>query len=400
MVLFALLANGCGVKEGEQVMDLSPTPLSNSTAVEVTPEAEASTEEVVTATPIPDFPIRLPCGDYSVTISRDVQKIAQLCEEKEAGREGYRYNVRVNNIPADGEWLPLFSDESLPESPLSSSFSPDGKLLSVAKLNWQNGVGRIWIFRTSDWELYNILEYDHVWTPYHYWTPDSHSIVVTSAKKGPGNPLIPLPGGDLVYLLSIDGEMTPLLSQDDLYPDRDGVGPYWLSMGMGPAWSPDGRYMAYLAFAPGDSDVIQLVLVDTVLNRKEIVSDELMFNPKFYGYPDWSPDGQKILFRSSENLKVFDMETRTMKTIVDSQQIASFVGDNSSYTPIISYKPIWAADSQSVIFNSLGNFMVDIHDGNLKELANNNPYIQLTADGKKLICWTHEDAVSVCSIVR
>ena len=57
MVIFALLANGCGSKR--VAGDGTPTPLSSLTAVEVIPETEASLEGCY-ATPISDFPIRPP----------------------------------------------------------------------------------------------------------------------------------------------------------------------------------------------------------------------------------------------------------------------------------------------------------------------------------------------------
>ena len=365
-------------KIGEaQIKPTVPTGISSldTTLVNVTPSVIAKKIAIST----PEFPIRLPCNDGSAVISDKSRKVAIVCRE-EMQKNQTRWDVQVNNVPVENNWVSLLSPNLLFENSPSVKFSPDGSFLAVAELSRMNNAGIVRIFRTSDWKEYNVIHYNDIWKTSFRWTSDSRSIVVTSSPVGKAedqwHPLIPLTGNDLVYLISIDGQKSPFLSEADMFPGRKGVSPDIFNFDFGPVWSPDGRYIGYLALAPGDTDDQQLVLINTLTNQKEIV-----YEGKIGDNPTWSPDGKKILFYSREVLQIFDLESRTMKTAIEARKVAKNSRDDLT-SPFLFYNPLWLGDSRSIVFEvgatKGGTFVVNIMDNKVKELSpSGKTYIQL-----------------------
>jgi TolB protein len=61
-----------------------------------------------------------------------------------------------------------------------------------------------------------------------------------------------------------------------------------------PAWSPDGRKIAFVSDRNGNSEVY-------VMNAKGNGQRNLTRNPAFDADPAWSPDGRKIAFASKRD---------------------------------------------------------------------------------------------------
>ena len=105
---------------------------------------------------------------------------------------------------------------------------------------------------------------------------------------------------------------------------------------MSPAWSPDGRRLAYVSFE-GDQSAIYVQTLRT--GTRERVSAR----PGINGAPAFSPDGRRLaltLSRDNGNLEVFTLDLAT-------QVLTQLTND-----PAIDTEPTWSADGRSIYFTS------------------------------------------------
>lgn len=104
---------------------------------------------------------------------------------------------------------------------------------------------------------------------------------------------------------------------------------------MSPAWSPDGRQLAYVSFEVGRSVVVVQSLDGT---SREIVAEFTGINSA----PAWSPDGRKLALtlskEGSADVYVMDMQTRQLEKITRHWAIQT--------------EPAWAPDGQTLYYSS------------------------------------------------
>ncbi len=104
---------------------------------------------------------------------------------------------------------------------------------------------------------------------------------------------------------------------------------------MSPAWSPDGKRLAYVSFETGRS----AIYIQDVETAKRIrVASFKGINSA----PAWSPDGRKLAFTSSKNgnadIYVLDLGSRKLTRITTSRAIDT--------------EPAWSPDGGSIVFTS------------------------------------------------
>lgn len=145
---------------------------------------------------------------------------------------------------------------------------------------------------------------------------------------------------------------------------------------MSPAWSPDGRKLAYVSFQTGSA---KLYMMDIYSGKTEI----LTAFPRHNGAPEFSPDGKKLalVLSKSGSLQVYvlDLQTRKLKQIT---------GGRANNT-----EPFWVPDGQSLIFTSDRGGLPQIYKVNLSDQAttrltwqgSQNLGGQITPDGRFLI---------------
>jgi TolB protein len=125
-----------------------------------------------------------------------------------------------------------------------------------------------------------------------------------------------------IFSADIGGEAVINLTNDSA-PDR------------GPAWSPDGRQIAF-ASRRGDNWDLYLMRADGGDLRR------LTDDPAYDGEPAWSPDGASIAFTSSRNgnLDIYqlDLASRAVQQVTDD--------------PAADYQPSWSPDSSQIAFTS------------------------------------------------
>ena len=104
---------------------------------------------------------------------------------------------------------------------------------------------------------------------------------------------------------------------------------------MSPAWSPDGKRLAYVSFEDKRSKVYIQNMMD---GRREMAAEFSGIN----GAPAWSPDGRSLALTLSRdgNAEIYAMQldTRTLRRL--------------TYDPAIDTEPSWSPDGREIIFTS------------------------------------------------
>lgn len=122
--------------------------------------------------------------------------------------------------------------------------------------------------------------------------------------------------------------------------DSDGYNPQVVARSkeslLSPAWSPDGRKLAYVSFESGNSAVY---VQDITTGSRQLVAS----HPRgVNGAPAWSPDGSKLIVALSYvgNLELFSLDLASRKETRLTNSLA------------IDTEPVWSADGQSIYFTS------------------------------------------------
>ena len=104
---------------------------------------------------------------------------------------------------------------------------------------------------------------------------------------------------------------------------------------MSPAWSPNGKKLAYVSFENKKS---QLYIQDIQSGQRTLVSDYDGIN----GAPAWSPDGKKLALVLSKTghpkIYTLDLQTKQLNQVTQGWSIDT--------------EPVWARDAQSLYFTS------------------------------------------------
>ena len=102
-----------------------------------------------------------------------------------------------------------------------------------------------------------------------------------------------------------------------------------------PVWSPKGDKVAWFSDASGE---YKLIVADQFGENQKNYALE---NPTFYFKPDWSPDGQKIVYTDTDyNIWFIDLESGEIKK-VDTDMFAH---------PNRSMNPVWSPDSKWIAY--------------------------------------------------
>ncbi|MDA0116961.1 Tol-Pal system beta propeller repeat protein TolB [Vibrio sp. T11.5] len=145
---------------------------------------------------------------------------------------------------------------------------------------------------------------------------------------------------------------------------------------MSPAWSPDGKKLAYVSFQNGQAEIY-------IMNIYTGEREKLTSYPRHNGAPRFSPDGNKLALVLSKtgSLQVYTLDLKTRKLT----QITRGRSNNT--------EPFWHPDGKSLIFTSDRGgkpqiYQVDLASGSTNRLTwqgRQNLGGQITPDGRFLV---------------
>ncbi len=163
--------------------------------------------------------------------------------------------------------------------------------------------------------------------------------------------------------------------------DSDGVNPQTLVRSreplLSPAWSPDGKRIAYVSFQKGSS-AVYIVELATGIGATEPVSSSKGIN----GAPAFSPDGSKLALTLSKSgnpeIYVMDIASRAFR------QITNHYG--------IDTEAVWMPDGQALLFTSDRGgkpqiYQTSANGGDAKRVSFSGEYnarATISYDGKKV----------------
>jgi TolB protein len=205
--------------------------------------------------------------------------------------------LRLTNSPADER---------------DPAWSPDGRQLAYASR--QDGNWEIYVYDLPSGQTVR-LTYDLSYQGAPRWSPDAaFPYLVYESYQGQNLDL---------YVVPADGSSPPQRVTDHPAPD------------FAPAWSPDGRQIAFVSWRDGSQDIFLFSLDDP----RDSASINLTRTPtRNEDYPAWSPDGRLLAFSAFDQgiEKVFVLEV-----------------DNPNAAPQVIARgraPSWSPDGSSLIY--------------------------------------------------
>lgn len=156
------------------------------------------------------------------------------------------------------------------------------------------------------------------------WSPDGKQIVFISPCPARADFTETLYKDSSLYVMNADGSNVQPLNAGTAFD---------------PAWSPDGKSIAFTSLRDGKKDIYVLTLESGVITRLTTVRGDVQENSQ----PAWSPSGEQLLYmvKRFNAYQVWVMNSAGQGNV----QVAR---SGQSYS---DYLPTWTADGETILFS-------------------------------------------------
>jgi Tol biopolymer transport system component len=267
------------------------------------------------------------------TLSNDGNRIAFLSNGNEKRGELFidlwladaRTGKRIKRL-VQSTTNPNFEELRLLYS--QSAFSNDGRTLAfTAQREGRDVLYLMDVARASIRTRLDLPQIDAAWSP--VWSPDDKQIAFSGSKGGITD----------LYIVNADGKNLRQITNDK-YGDLQ------------PAWSPDGTRIAFASDRGPESSLSNLKLAKWRISVVELASGAVEVLPNQGGLnlnPAWSPDGRQIAFISDRtgipNIFLYDFGDRLHYQLTN---VLGGVSAITEYSPAIS----WARTADRIAYTN------------------------------------------------
>ena len=209
-----------------------------------------------------------------------------------------------------------------------SSFSNDGRMLAfTAQREGKDVLYLMDVASASVKERFDLPSVDAIWSP--VWSPDDRQIAFSGTHGGITD----------LYIVDADGKNLRQLTNDQ-YGD------------MQPAWSPDGKRLAFATDRSPETNLSILKFPKWRIAVMDLQSGAIEVLPNQGGLnlnPAWSPDGRQVAFISDRtgipNIFLFDFTDRQHYQLTN---VLGGVSAITEYSPAIS----WARTADRIAYTN------------------------------------------------
>ena len=283
--------------------------------------------------------------------------LAQLTEHQpkilfHSGDPSEGGNLQIYVMDPDGSHVQQLTEKQPGMISRNAVWSPDRQ--KIAFMSNRDGDAEIYVMDADGSNIQQLTRHRGL-DGNPAWSPDGNQIAFFRDTDPPATgPLYPSRGPN-IYVMDSDGSNVQRLTEFTIAG--------WLS------WSPDGERIAFEANFDG---IREISVMDSDgsnvqrLTHTPVRDASLSFNDN--SAPEWSPDGQKIVFDSNRDgileIYVMDADGSNVQRLTHNDEIDS--------------RPAWSPDGQRIVFNSRRDgsaaeiYVMDADGGNVERLTFND----------------------------
>ncbi len=197
------------------------------------------------------------------------------------------------------------------------------------------------------------------------WSPDGTQLVYACRGR-------PTEGWDIA-LISADGSGMRMLTTTGstyLNPNPGAAPGYYAGSDYQPAWSPDGSRIAFVRMLAVDRNTSTIGLYTIAPDGSQLRK----LVDLSAGFPDWSPDGRKLVFSSNpgDGTHVYEVNS-------DGGGLAQITSGPSQ-----DRDPVWSPDGRKIAFDRGGDIPVMNPDGSGQQNITNSTAIESSPNWQPL----------------